>query len=109
MPLALARQIPTHYTIGEIQTVHLKWMDFISTKLILKNQKKTKQTNQKSLLPRIRLHCGATVDSESRVRWSDGYRVSCSGWRGQGPYAQASPTRTDHSGETKEMVWDSVP
>ena len=47
VPLALARQIPTHYTIGEVQTVHLKWMDFISTKLILKNQK-NKQTNKQT-------------------------------------------------------------
>ena len=49
VPLALARQIPTHYTTGEVQTVHLKWMDFISTKLILKNQKKpNKQTKSLS-------------------------------------------------------------
>ena len=41
VPLALARQIPIHCTTGEVQTVRFKWMDFISTKSILKNQKKT--------------------------------------------------------------------
>ena len=102
MPLALARQIPIHCTPGEVQTVHFKWMDFISTKWILKKSEKNKQ-------PQKSLHCGATVDSESRVRGSEGYSVSCSGWRGQGPYAQVPSTRADHSGETKEMVWDSVP
>ena len=40
VPLALARQIPIHCTTGEVQTVRFKWMDFISTKSILKNQKK---------------------------------------------------------------------